>query len=159
TAFWQRRFGGDPGVVGRAIAINGVSFQIVGIAPEEFPGLVPGNSPNDLWIPAMMLETGYRWCNGFTEDCAPLNVIGRLPTGRKLEEARAELSAIIASADTAPGYAGPRSAFLDRAIGLEQHVRYGYSNHMQLMAGIAALLLILACANVAGLLLARGVAR
>jgi len=159
TAFWQRRFGGDPGVVGRAITINGVSFQIVGIAPEEFPGLVPGSSPNDLWIPTMMLETGYRWCNGFTDGCTPLDVIGRLPPGRKLEEARAELSAIIANADKAPGYAGPRSAFLDRAIGLEQGARNRYSRHMQLMAGVAALLLILSCANVAGLLLARGVAR
>jgi predicted permease len=159
TAFWQRRFGGDPGVVGRAIAINGVSFQIIGIAPEEFPGLVPGTSPNDLWIPTMMLETGYRGCNSFADDCAVLSVIGRLPPGRKLEEARAELSAIIANADTAPGYVGPRSAFLDRAIGLEQHVRAGYSRHMQLMAAVAALVLILSCANVAGLLLARGVAR
>src|SRR5215472_8076939 len=159
TALWQRRFGGDPGVVGRAITINGVGFKIIGIAPEQFPGLVPGTSPNDVWIPTMMLETGYRSCNAFTEGCTPLNVIGRLSPGRKLEEARAELSAIIASADTAPGYVGPRSAFLDRAIGLEQHVRAGYSRHMQLMAAVAALLLILSCANVAGLLLARGVAR
>jgi predicted permease len=159
TALWQRRFGADAAVIGRAITINGVSFRIVGIAPDEFPGLVPGNSPNDLWIPTMMLQTGYRSCDGFTEACTPLNVIGRLQPGRKLEEARSELSAIIASADTAPGYVGPRSAFLDRAVGLEQHVRAGYSRHMQLMAAIAALLLVLSCANVAGLLLARGVAR
>jgi predicted permease len=107
----------------------------------------------------MMLETGYRWCNAFAADCAPLDVIGRLAPGRKLEEARAELSAIIARVDTAPGYAGPRSAFLDRAVGLEQHVRNQYSSHMQLMAATAALLLMLACSNTAGLLLARGVAR
>src|SRR5215471_16066138 len=125
TAFWQRRFGGDPSVIGRAITINGVGFKIIGIAPEQFPGLVLGTSPNDLWIPTMMLETGYRGCNSFADDCAVLSVIGRLPPGRKLEEARAELSAIIANADKAPGYAGPRSAFLDRAIGLEQHVRAG----------------------------------
>lgn len=159
TAFWQRRFGGDPSAVGRAITINGSRFQIVGIAPEEFPGLVPGESPNDVWIPTMMIETGYRWCSAFNVDCSPLNVVGRLPAGRKLEEATAELSAIIAGADTAPGYDGPRSASLDRAAGLEQFVRNGYSNHMKLMGAIAALLLILSCANVAGLLLARGVAR
>lgn len=159
TALWQRGFGGDPAAVGRAITINGVVFQIVGIAPDDFPGLVPGSSPNGLWIPTMMLETGYRWCNGFADDCAILSVIGRLPPGRTLEEARAELSAIIASADAAPGYAGPRSAFLDRAIGLEQFERARYSNHMQLMAATAGLLLILSCANVAALLVARGVAR
>jgi hypothetical protein len=78
TPFWQRRFGSDPAVIGRAITINGVSFRIVGIAPEEFPGPVPGTSPNDLRIPTMMLETGYRWCNGFNYDCTLLSVIGRL---------------------------------------------------------------------------------
>src|ERR1700735_3798968 len=96
---WQRRFGGDPTVLGRSITINGVIFRIIGIAPEEFHGIVPGASPNDLWMPTMMLETGYRWCNAFNDDCAPLDVIGRLSPGRRLEEARAELSAIIASAD------------------------------------------------------------
>jgi predicted permease len=156
---WQRRFGADPTVLGRTITINGVPFQIIGIAQEEFRGILQGASPNDLCIPTMMLETGYRRCSGFADDCAPLDVIGRLPPGRRLEEARAELSAIIAAVDTAPRYIGPRSAYLDRAIGLEQHVRNRYSNHMRLMASIAALLLILACANVAGLLTARGVAR
>ncbi len=156
---WQRRFGGDPKILGRTMTINGVVFQIVGVAPEEFRGIAPGNSPNEIWIPTMMLETGYRWCNGFNVDCDPLEVIGRLPPGRTLDEAKAELSTIIAGADTMPGYAGPRSAFLDRAIGLEQYVRGRYTNHMQLMAAVAALLLVLACANVAGLLMARGVAR
>ncbi len=157
--FWQRRFGGNPTVLGRPITINGVVFQVVGVAPEEFPGLVPGLEPNDLWIPTMMLETGYRWCNGFTANCTPLSVIGRLPPDRRIEEAQAELSAIIASADTAPGYEGPRSASLDRAIGLERFRRAQYTEHMQLMAVVAALLLFLSCANVAGLLLARGIAR
>jgi macrolide transport system ATP-binding/permease protein len=156
---WQRRFGGEPTVLGRLITINGVIFRIIGIAPEEFHGIVPGEPPNDLWIPTMMLETGYRWCSAFNDDCTPLDVIGRLPPGRRLEQARAELSAIIASADTAPGYSGPRSAFLDRAIGLDQYRRNQYTNHMKLMAAIAALLLILACTNVAGLLMARGIAR
>jgi predicted permease len=156
---WQRRFGGDPTVLGSTITVNGVAFQIIGIAPEEFRGISQGTSPNDVWIPTMMLETGYRGCNGLAEDCAPLDVIGRLTQGRRLEEARAELSAIIAAVDAAPGYEGPRSAFLDRAIGLEQYRRNRHSNHMRLMASIAALLLILACANVAGLLIARGMAR
>src|SRR5215472_14447992 len=48
---WQRRFGGDPSVLGRSVAINGVAFRIVGVAPEEFHGIVPGTSPNDLWMP------------------------------------------------------------------------------------------------------------
>src|SRR5262249_49740084 len=104
TAFWQQRFSGDPDVVGRAMTINGVSFQIIGVAPEEFPGILPGAPRNDIWIPAMMLETGYRWCNAFDPDCMPLDVIGRLQPGRTLEQAQAEVSAIIASADTAPGY-------------------------------------------------------
>src|SRR5262249_30700564 len=144
-SLWQRRFGSDPDVLGRSITINRVVFRIVGVAPEEFHGVVPGQSPNELWIPTMMLETGYRWCNGFADDCPILDVIGRLAPGRTLEEARAELSTIIAANDRSPNYASPRIAYLDRAIGLEQHVRGRYSRHMQLMAAIAALLLILAC--------------
>jgi MacB-like periplasmic core domain len=104
---WQRLFGGNPSILGRAITINGVVFRIVGITPEEFHGILPGEPPNELWIPTMMLETGYRWCNGFESDYDPLGVIGRLSPGRKIEEARAELSAIIAASDTAPGYTEP----------------------------------------------------
>jgi predicted permease len=157
--FWQRPFGGDPAILGRTLTIKGVPFQIIGVAPEEFHGVLQGAPANDVWIPTMMLETGYRWCNGFDYDCAPVDVIGRLAPGRRLEEARAEVSAIIAAVDAAPGYAKPRRAFVDQAIGLEQHVRNRCSHHMQLMAAIAALLLVLACANIAGLLMARGVAR
>jgi len=156
---WRGRFGADPAILGRTITINGAIFRIVGIAPEEFHGILPGSPADEIWIPTMMLETGYRWCSGFDPDCAPLSVIGRLPAGRSLKQAQAELSAIIAAADTAPGYDGPRSALLDQAIGLEQHVRNRYTDQMRLMATIAGLLLILACANVAGLLVARGVAR
>ncbi len=99
TSLWQRWFGGDPGVLGRAITINGIAFKIVGMAPEEFHGVIAGAPANDLWIPAMMLQTGYRWCNAFDYDCAPLEVIARPPRGRSLEQAQAELSIIIAAAD------------------------------------------------------------
>jgi predicted permease len=158
AGYWQRQFGGDASVLGRSMEINGVVFRVIGVAPKDFRGIGAEAQPNDIWIPTMMLETGYRWCNGFEVECATLDVIGRLPRGRKIEEARAELSAIIASVDTVKGYAGPRSAFLEKAVGLELS-RAVYADQIRLMSGIAALLLILACANIAGLLLARGMAR
>src|SRR5262249_9528753 len=120
---------------------------------------VIGIAPNEIWIPTMMLELGYRWCNGFEPDCEPLDVIARLPPGRKFETAQAELGALIGAADKNPRDPEPRGGFLELATGLRGFDRSRYSNNMRLLGATAGLLLILACANAAGLLIARGVAR
>ncbi len=146
-------------MLGQAITINGARFQIVGVAPENFHGVLPGHPSNEVWIPAMMIEIGYRWCNAFQFDCAPLGVIGRLPSGRKIEEAQAELSAIVGGVGADRKDPLLQAAFLDRATGLERPARNRYSSHLQLLGSVAGLLLLLACANIAGLLIARGIAR
>src|SRR6185369_14404527 len=92
-ARWQRQFGGDPRVIGEHVTINGRVFTIVGVAPKGFEGVEAGWG-NDLWIPAMMLRTGYRWCDGFKASCAVTAMLGRLAPGASLSSARAELSAL-----------------------------------------------------------------
>jgi hypothetical protein len=64
---WQRRFGGEARVIGETVTINGRAFSVIGVAPEHFDGIVSG-FPNELWIPTMMLRTGYRWCDAFRAD-------------------------------------------------------------------------------------------
>src|SRR5205807_10517378 len=84
---WQRRFAGDPAIVGKQIRINGTPFSIIGVTSEEFRGALMG-MPNEMWIPTMMLHAGWRGCDGFQFDCRRLDLIGRMAPGRKLTEAQ-----------------------------------------------------------------------
>jgi predicted permease len=160
TGFWRRRFGGDATVLGREMLINGVHFRIVGVAPEEFRGVLPGAPANEIWIPLMMIETGYRWCSAFRDDCTPLQLIGRLAPGRTAAQAAAEVATLVAARDAERGREQlRRRAYVEPAVGVEPELRRIYSPQMRLLAAIAAVLLLLACANVAGLLIARSLAR
>jgi hypothetical protein len=93
---WQARFGGDPGVIGEHIVINGRAFTIIGVAPPSFEGVVP-SWLNEVWIPTMMLRTGYRWCDGFERTCPITSIIARRAPGVSLGDARSELSVLRAS--------------------------------------------------------------
>src|SRR5258707_5021811 len=160
TDFRRRHFGGAAAVLGRELLINGVPFRIVGVAPEGFRGVLPGAPANQLWIPSMMIETGYRWCSAVREGCTPLQLLGRLAPGRTVGQAAAEVAALVAAHDAEHGRAKlRRRAYVEPAIGVELELRRLYSPQMRLLAAIAAVLLLLACANVAGLLIARGLAR
>ena len=156
---WQSRFGSDPGVVGEHVAINGRSFTIIGIAPPAFDGVMPGQI-NELWIPAMMLHTGYRWCDGFQRSCTIMSVIARLAPGVSLGEARAELSvlrpSLLEGTDPADSIV---TVAADHASGVPLRQQREYSHLSTLLSAIAMVLMAVACANLSGLLLARGVAR
>src|SRR2546426_748968 len=60
---WQGRLGGAPHILEKKIRKNGTVFEVIGVGPEDFHGVLTGGA-NELWIPAMMLQLGYRWCNG-----------------------------------------------------------------------------------------------
>jgi macrolide transport system ATP-binding/permease protein len=66
---WRSWFGSDPTVLAKTIRINNRLFQVIGVAPKSFQGVEVGSTPNQLWIPAMMLRTGYRWCDALQEQC------------------------------------------------------------------------------------------
>ena len=156
---WQRRFDGEPSALGERIAINGRAFTIIGVAPPAFEGVVPG-PVDELWIPTMMLQTGYRWCNGFDRSCAVTAVLGRLAPGVSLGSARAELSALRASVlDETDPSDSVRTIAAELASGVPVRQRLEYAHLGVLLAAIALTIMAVACANLSGLLLARGIAR
>jgi predicted permease len=156
---WQRRFGGERSALGERIAINGRAFTIIGVAPATFEGVVPG-PVNELWIPTMMLRTGYRWCNAFDRSCAITAVLGRLAPGVSLGTAHAELSSLRASVlDATDPSDSMRTIAAELASGVPVRQRLEYAHLGMLLAAIALIIMAVACANLSGLLLARGIAR
>ncbi len=158
-ALWMRRFGGDAGAIGERVTINGRAFTIVGVAPESFDGVVAG-FVSELWIPTMMLRTGYRWCDGFQPSCAVTAVIARLAPGATLSTARAEISAMRQSLIGATNPADSiRTIAVNPVTGIPTQRRPQFEALAKLLSAIAIILMSIACANLAGLLLARGLAR
>ena len=148
---WLRQFGGDPAVVGRAVTINGADHTVVGIMPPGFE--FPPRASAELWLPfytsptePWQQERGTHW----------VEVIGRLTEGAGLGDARAELGLIARQlSDQYPENATRGVAM--RPLHLET-VR-GTAGLVIVLAGAVGFVLLLACANVANLTLARAVAR
>src|SRR6267142_8260 len=92
---WQRIYGGDPGILGKSLVINGHSFGIIGVMSPSFHGVEIGGTPNEIWIPAMMIRMGYRHCDGFQPSCTMLQLMGRLKPETNPPEARAEIAALM----------------------------------------------------------------
>jgi len=155
--FWRARFGGDPALLGRAIRINGLPFTVVGVAPADFAGVHP-ETPDELWIPTMMLRVGYRWGDALDGPSSPLEILGRLAPGTSLETARAGFAALRAGPPAPPG--GPPSRFVaEPARGVDPAERRSLLPSVRLLAAIALLLLVVSCANVAGVQGVRATAR
>jgi predicted permease len=173
-AFWQRRFGTDPAVIGRVIQLDGVAFTIVGVMPEGFSGIeVDGRA--DVWWPVQMIPQ----VDGLERDLVRarpeagewLTVFGRLNSGVAREQARAELNTFyqqqLATQAATRGSQWTeiqRKNFLSQTLELEvaaggTSLGRRFSRLLGVLSGTAGLVLLVACANVAGLLLARGAAR
>ena len=154
---WRSWFGADPSVVGKAMRINSRIFQIIGVAPRNFRGIAAGESANELWIPTMMLRTGYRWCDAIEDDCTTLDILGRLAPGRGVQQASAELAALTAQlAATQPGKDVSQGAWATPAVGAQMG---GFRPVARVLAITAATLLLVGCVNLAVLLMARAQAR
>jgi predicted permease len=156
---WQTRFGGDPAILGKEIRLNGSTFAIVGVAPEGFQGVSPGY-PNEIWIPTMMLRLGYRWCDAIKDlSCAPMESIGRLDRNQTLKGAQAEMALLSSQLAAANPGTRDRGANVRPALGVRAMDRESLSFQMRLMMTMTGLLLLIACANVAALLLTAGAGR
>jgi putative ABC transport system permease protein len=146
--FWLDRFGGDPGVLGRTITLNGLEHEVVGVAPPGFD--VPPNRA--LWVPIVNEEM-------FADSrrAIYLSVLGRLGAGVTLAEADAEVSTIAARLEAAypednVGWSATVRPMRDVVVGDARAP-------LLVLLGAVGLVLLIACANVANLLLARAAGR
>jgi putative ABC transport system permease protein len=156
---WRSRYGGDPQILGAVVRINGTDFTVVGIAPENFRGIFR-QGPVDVWIPTAMFKVGYRYCDGFARNCPIVNLVGRLAGGATMQDAQTEMSLLARQLETAfPETNTGRGVVLRPARGIRVDEQTGNRAIVALMAAAAAIVLLVASANVAGLFLARGLRR
>jgi len=157
---WRTKFGADAGILGATVRINATAFTVIGIAPERFHGIVSGQPPNDVWIPTAMFGVGYRYCDGLTRNCSVVDLVGRLRDHASIEEAQAEMDGLARHLASAfPGTNRDRGVALRPARGIRIQEQVRDAPTVTLLACAAVLVLLVASANVAGLLLARGLRR
>jgi putative ABC transport system permease protein len=146
---WQSEFGGDPGIVGRSLNLDGSPSTVIGVMPREFSFPV---SDTRLWIPAGLPEVLYQdRNNNFIEG------VGRLKPGISLEQARAEMNVIAGQLERQyPKENLHTSATVNR---LRDELSQKSRGLLWALSGAAICVLLIACINLANLLLARGMAR
>ena len=164
---WQTRFGGDPAIVGRSVKVNGHPFTIVGVAPEKYSGLSRGFAA-DWWIPAMMIGQVVPGADHLTErGNRGFLLIGRLKPGVTRQQAQADFNSIAAQLYKEwPTHwenvrRQSRSVTLtpESEARLMPDARMPVVIFMALLMTVAGLVLLIACANIANLLLARATSR
>jgi len=153
--FWQRRFGGDPGAVGRVVRLNKQLCTILGVMPPGFRGITLSETP-DLWIPVRVWtqitgeeqsDRGSRW----------LELVGRLRPGGSLAQAQAEMETI--GRQLAASYPDTnRETRVSVVPESESRARWARIMGAVLLA-VAGLVLLISCVNVSNLLLARAEGR
>jgi predicted permease len=167
--FWQSQLGGDPELVGKTIRLNNQRYTVVGVAPPGFRGANAPFAPA-VWLPVMMVEATMT----VRQTPPPLNdrrhefaAIGRLKPGVSLAQAQAQLEMLNRqlelanplSAERAPSANQDRSLKLIRKQGLIVYLQPMAKTATALLSAVVGLVLLIACANVANLLLARAAAR
>lgn len=151
-AFWQQRFGGDSGVVGRELSLSGRAYTVVGVMPERFQLRYPLPQASDLWRP-MVLE-GATIAN---RQGHYLYVFGRLRRGVSVGRAQSALTAL--ARRQATDFPQTNRGWGARVIPLREDISSDVRPLLFVGSAAVALVLLIACANVANLLLARGAAR
>jgi putative ABC transport system permease protein len=151
---WSRRYGADPGIVGRAVEIDGEPHEVVGIMPAGFvlPTDFQNPAPSELWVPLQMDPAST------DHGSHGLYAAGRLRPGATVAQARDELHDI-ANAMTAEGLYHPQMRFDTVVLSLADEVVGSVRRTVWLLLGAVAFLLLIACGNVANLLLARAEGR
>jgi predicted permease len=160
-AFWQREFNGDPGAVGKILKINGTAFTIIGVTRREFTGTSVTPQIPDFWAPIGMqpqLVPGRNWLT-HPEDYR-LQVLARLKPTTGWNRAQAEITGLVQQ--FFPTYV-PQNPTIK--VTLQPTAFFGNTEDVRFQAGVAMLMvivgmvLLVACANIANMLLARGAAR
>jgi len=155
--YWQRRFGSAPDVIGRRGTLDGRPVTIVGVSPRGFSGTLPVGRSADVSVPLLawrapgepyLSNPAWHW----------LHVMGRRQPGVTAAQAETEMAPRLASASAGRAGDEPRLRFSDGSQGLAKR-RHEQRQPLIVLAALTGLVLLMACATVAGLLLARGSAR
>jgi putative ABC transport system permease protein len=155
-AFWKRRFGGDPAILGRTIPLDGGAYEVIGVMPPDVTYPVGVLRPTDLWTPYVVPENERTRRRGTLS--VYLQTIARLKPGVSFGQAQAQMDQIAAAIERANPEWNK-----DHRIGvrpLRDHlVGARTKSWMLMLLGAVAIVLLIACANVANLLLARASVR
>jgi putative ABC transport system permease protein len=149
--FWQRQFGGATDVIGKTVALEGAKVTVIGVMPADFKWFVKENSqtgkPAELWVPTRLRPVPGRY----------LSAVGRLKDGVSFAEAQAEMNALMAHiGQERPQYNTNMGATL---VPVREQLAGEIKKPLMILLGAVAFVLLIACANVANLMLARAASR
>jgi predicted permease len=172
-AFWQGRLSGAPDVIGSSIRILNTSYSVIGVAPPQFHGETVGENP-DVWVPLTMQAEIFPGRDYLSLETNPfrktewLQVIGRLKPGVTLAQAKASLEVEfqqIIDSQTGRMSAEDKRRFLNQHLAVTpgsrgaSTLRGDFGKPLQILMAVVGLILLIACANIANILLARSAAR
>jgi len=156
-AFWQKQFNLDPGVLGRPVTLNGNSHTIVGVLPREFIGVTPGSDETEFYVSFspqssifssyFQTQTDYWW----------IKLMARMKPGMKDTRLQAALDVTFA-AQAGSFMKEPKIELSDGRAGAA-YTSEGYRKTLLILLGTVGIMLLVACANIAGLSLSRGAVR
>jgi predicted permease len=159
SRLWERSYHSDPGTIGRTVKINRYPFTIIGVAPDDFKGTIVGLS-YDIWVPVMMQNqlTGEDWLA--SRDSRPLHTIARLGPDIDISKANLELKNISQQlAQAFPESNQGISAVLLPIWKAPYGAQSVLATLLGILMGVALVVLLIVCANIANLLLTRATAR
>jgi putative ABC transport system permease protein len=159
-AFWRDRFASDPAIVGRTITLNRHPFAVIGVSAEEFSGHITMLRP-EVFIPLTMMTVAHPGFTSLTDERHNwLQLVARLSDGATLSSAKAALDALYArlALDNAERFEG-RSVAVVPLTSAPAEGRGAIAGFLGVLMALVGLLLLVTCANVAGMLIARAAGR